>query len=882
MSAWRWLLRRRAIERDLDDEIRGHLRMAIDDRIAAGEDPESARLTAMKEFGNVLQTVESTRDVWRGRGIAMLVDLWQDVRFGGRMLIKNPAFSLTVMTVLALGIAGNVTVFTMFKGLALDPLPGVTASSDLAVVLNRTPTGRVISVSIPDFRYFQQHSQSFANLTASAMLFATVGRGTDSQRVAAELVSGNYFEAFAVGAQIGRVLSPSDDVVPGGHPVVVISDALWQTRYGRSLDVIGETLHLNGQPFTIVGVTDRAFNGSIVSIGIDVFIPLMMQPQLMPPSRLDSRGVMMMNTLGHLRPGVTIDAAAAEMRVLAEQLDADNPVPNTNHRATVVPIWQSPHGAQTYWLPAILLLGAMGLLILLVVCANIANLVLVRGLGRRGELAVRVALGASRARIMRLLFVENLALALPGALAGCAIASFILPALLTRAAAVAPARAHLDLTIDRYVVLFALVVAGGCALVFGFVPALRTSRVSLVSVMSDTSPRLAPGGGIRAALVISQVALSLVLLIGAGLVLRSYQSARHAEGGFIAAGVTALSVDLTSGGYDEARGRVLIDRILNELKAAPNVASVSLASSVPLSMVDGPSRAVVIEGYEPRTNDDMSFLYNLVSEDYFATLRIPLASGREFETTDTVASSPVVIINHTLATRMWGSAAAAVGKRLRSGNEPFRTIVGVAEDVKYSRLTEAPRPYVYFPLRQSYTSQITIHARGAAEAAETLRQTRERIKAIDPLLPIARSLTLAEQARQALSVYQMAAGALIMFGVITISLAAIGIYGLIAYTVKESTHEIGIRMAVGASRAAVAWTFVKRGAFLAGAGASIGVLLALAVNGVLQSLLYGVSPRDAVSFAVAITLVVLVAVAASAVPAWRAAMTDPLAALRRH
>jgi predicted permease len=881
MSAWRWLWRRRAIERDLEDEIRGHLRMAIEERVGRGEDPEAARLAAMKEFGNVLQTVERTRHVWRGGVVAGMADLWQDARFGVRMLIKNPGFSLTVIAVLALGIAGNVTVFTMFKGLALDPLPGVERSSQLAVVLNRTPAGRVISVSIPDFRYLRQHTQSFVDLTASAMLFTTVGRGAESERVAAELVAGNYFEAFGVGAQAGRTLLPSDDVVPGGHPVVVISDALWRTRFGGSPDAIGQTLHLNGRPFTIVGVADREFNGSIVSIGIDVFIPLMMQPQLTPPSRLESRGVMMLNTLGHLRPGVSLEAAGAEIRVLTEQLDADNPVANTNHRATVVPIWQSPHGAQTYWLPAIMTLGGMGLLILLVVCANVANLVLVRGVGRRGELAVRLALGASRGRILRLLFVENLALAVPGAVAGAAIAGVILPSMLARAASVAPSRTHLDLSIDGYVMMFALALAAGCAVVFGFVPALRTSRVTLTQLMSDISPRLASRHRLRSALVISQIAASLVLLVGAALVLRSYQSARGADGGFDAAGVTALSIDLAAGGYDEARGRVLIDRLLDALRAEPGITGVSLASQVPLSLVDGPTRAVVVEGYAPREDDDMSFLYNVVSADYFQTLRVPIVTGREFARTDDAAATPVAIVNHTLATRMWGSAEAAIGKRLRSGGD-WRIIVGVAEDLKYSRLTEPARPYWYLPLRQSYTPQFTIHARAEGDARAALQQVRDRVRAIDPLLPIARSLTLAEQARQALSVYQMAAGALMMFGIMTILLAAIGIYGLIAYTVKQSTQEIGIRMAVGASRRDVAWTFVRRGTTLAAIGAVIGLALAAAASRAIGSLLYGVGPRDLFSFGGGLAVVMLIAVVASVVPAWRAAMTDPLSALRHH
>jgi macrolide transport system ATP-binding/permease protein len=483
--------------------------------------------------------------------------------------------------------------------------------------------------------------------------------------------------------------------------VAVISDSLWRRRFGADPSAVGQLLYLNGQPLTIVGVADREFSGSVVSLGMDVFVSLMMQPVLSPPDRLEQRSAAMLNTIGRLQPGIGIESAAAETRVLAAQLDADNPVPNFTNRATVVPIWQSPHGAQTYWLPAVVLLGGMGMLILLIVCANVANLVLVRGLGRRGELAVRLALGASRLRVLRLLLVENVVLAVPGALAGVGLAMAILPLIASTTSDVAPTRASLDTSTDLYVLTFALALSGGCALVFGFLPALRTSRVTLTSLMNDVSPRMAPRSRLRAALVVSQVAVSLVLLVGAGLVLRSYQSARDANGGFDATGVTALSLDLQSGGYDEARGRVFLDRLLNVLRADPGFTSVSLASRVPLSLVDGPSRAITIEGYAPRADEDLAFLFNIISPDYFQTLRIPLLAGRDFAPTDDAASMPVVIINETLARRMWQTPAAALGKRVRSSTDTWRTVIGVARDLKYSRHTEEPRPYVYLPLLQS-------------------------------------------------------------------------------------------------------------------------------------------------------------------------------------
>src|SRR5436190_193259 len=315
MNPFAWLFRRRRIDGDLDTEIRSHFDMAIAKRVAAGEDPESARLAALNEFGNVLQAKEDARDVWRGGVVALVADVWQDVRFGARMLIKNPGFSLVVIAVLSLGIAGNAAIFSLFKSLALKPLPGVRDSATSSVLLGRTIDGRGIGVSVPDYRDFSAQQQSFESLTASMMVFASVGRGVDAQRVIAELVAGNYFEALGVGAQLGRTLLPSDDVAPGQHPVAVISDSLWRRAFAADPDVLGKTIYLNGQPLTVVGVAAHEFNGTIVSMGIDVFAPLMMQPQVSPPSRLDSRGVFTLTTMGHLKPGVTRPAATAEAAV---------------------------------------------------------------------------------------------------------------------------------------------------------------------------------------------------------------------------------------------------------------------------------------------------------------------------------------------------------------------------------------------------------------------------------------------------------------------------------------------------------------------------------------------------------------------------------------
>jgi predicted permease len=670
-------------------------------------------------------------------------------------------------------------------------------------------------------------------------------------------------------------------VAPGQHPVAVISDSLWRRSFAADSAIIGKTIYLNGYPLSVAGVADKDFNGTIVSMGMDVFVPIMMQPQLQAPSRLESRGVFGLTTMGRLKPGVTLRQASAEAALFASRLEAEHPLPNLDRKMEVVPIWQSPFGAQTYWLPAIAVLGAMGMLILLVVCANVANLVLVRGASRRGELSVRLALGASRARLLRLLLVENLVLAVPGALAGVALASFLLPLLAASAASNAPSRVYLDTSVDGYVLLFAIALSAACAIVFGFVPALRASRVELTTALNDLSPRTASRGRLRAMLVVSQVAVSLILLVAAGLVLRSYAAATRADGGFEAAQVTSIAIDLQTAGYDSTRGPVVITRMLDSFTADPAFTSTSLAMNVPMSLVDNASRATGIEGYEPRSDEDMLFLYNIVAPEYFGTLRIPLLAGRDFTRTDDVNAPPAVIVNETLARRFWQTPERAIGKRVRSGGD-WRQVIGVARDLKYSRLSEGPRPFVYYPLLQSYVPGMHVHARTNGDLGYAMQRVRDHLQAIDPTIPITRSATLIEQTRAALSVYELAAGALTMFGVMTIVLASIGIYGLVAITVQQSTREIGIRMAIGARRTDVGLTFLKRGATLAAVGTLLGLALALIASGALRSLLYGVGARDMIAFAGATALVMGIAVMASFVPAWRASKTDPLVALRHQ
>ena len=690
MRLFDWLKRRRLDEDDFREEIRAHLAIATEERISDGTERDAARDASLRDFGNITLATEAARSVWRPWWLDAARDGLNDVRFAIRVLGKSPAFSLTVIAVLALGIGLNTAVFTLLKSLALSPLAGVEGSARLGVVLNETRAGRRGGLSYPDYQYLRDHDRAFTGLTGSALASVNVGLGSRAERTVGELVTGNYFQQLGVRAQIGRTLLPSDDMAPGQHPVVVLSDALWHRTFAADPGIVGRTVHLNTVPMTVVGVADPAFHGTIVSFDTGVFAPLMMAPQvgLSTPSAgsdiLDDKDAMFLMVLGRLRPGQTLASAAAQMSLLSNQLKRDAALTSVERDVRVIPIWQSPYGAQTYMLPAVFVMGAMGALLLVIVCSNVAGLVLVRGVSRRGELAMRLALGASKGRVLRLLLVENLVLAVPGAAAGLALVWFGLPLLFSNTTATAaPGRLFFNLALDRYVIAFSVLAACASALAFGFVPAWRGARIDLLAVINDgLSRRAGARGRARAALVVAQVAVSTLLLVGSGLVARSLDAARAADAGFDATNVISIALDLKPSGYDEPRGRVFFDDLLESIRAEPGVDSATLAANHPMTLVDSGAQRVWIDGYEARPEEDLTFLSNTVGPDYFTTLKIGLVAGREFGRRDDRDAEPVAIVNETMARRFWGDPARAIGQRVRHASGGWRTVVGVAADLK--------------------------------------------------------------------------------------------------------------------------------------------------------------------------------------------------------
>lgn len=896
MSIVAWLKRlkgRRLDEKDLDDEIRAHLAIAADERMADGADRQTARYAAQKEFGNVLLTTEAARQVWTPSWLYALQDLASDVRFAIRALAKKPGFSLTVVGVLTLGIGVNAAVFTMLKGIALSPIAGVDGSARLRVVFGETSAGRPVGLSYPDYQYLRDHDRAFSGLFGSTVGRLNLGRGRSARQIWGEIVTGNYFQVLGVRAEHGRTLLPSDEIAPGRHPVVVLSDSLWRRDFGADPDIVGKTGEINNHLLTVVGVADPTFHGTTVVYDVEVFIPVMMAPQLgltlgsqesTPSGILSDRSADLFYPQGYLRPGTTLASAAAQADALWAALAHDRPLTDAALRLRVVPFWRTPGGAPMFVLPTLGVLSAMGLLVLMIACANIAGLVLVRGVSRRGEIALRLAIGATRTRIVRLLIVENLVLALPGAFLGILLAQQGIPVLVRYAEwLAAPERVFFNVGVDGLVIAFAALVACGSALVFGFVPALQTSRVDLVTVINeDASTRGASRGRLRAALVVAQVAVSLLLLVGAGLATRSVEAALRTNPGFDASQTTVLAVNVKQNAYDESGGRIFYRKLLDAARAEPRIESATLAEHTPLALLETSAQRVAIEGIEPRRGEDLAFMSNTVASDYFRTLRISLVAGREFEDRDDETAAPVTIVNNTFAQRFWGGAANAIGKRIRVGERDWRTVIGVAADVKYLQIDEAPRAYFYLPFLQSYRSRMVLHTRGVGPVDSLVEQARASVASLDADLPILYARPMAETTRGAFIFLDLTAAMLFVFGVAGMGLAAMGTYGLVSYVVKQSTREIGIRMALGATGLSVVRGFLARGLRLGAVGAALGTVAALGVSRLLGSVLFGVSATDAISFARALAVVLGGVVVATIVPAWRAARTNPLSALRHQ
>ena len=879
--SWRERLARwRRRDEDLVDEIASHLAMAAQDRVARGEAPDAARAAARREFGNVTRVREQTRLSWRGAWLDRLGSVLADVRYGARLLRGSPAFSLTVILVLGLGISANMVTFGLMTALTVRPLAGVADAGRLQFVGARMHGGaQTVPASYPDYQYVRDNDQSHVALAASAIQPLAADHGAEVERVWAEFVSGNYFDVLGVGAQRGRVLRPGDAIAPGQHPVAVLSAGYWRRMHGAAPDVVGRSLRLNGRVFTIVGIAADGFRGSVVGVSSDLFVPVVMGPSMLGFGDLEDPDERWLQVFGFPKPGVTLAEAQAEAEVLSTRLATERRDEGDSRRAFVVPLPQWPYGAQSYLLPGVSVLEAMSVLLMVAVCANVMGLVLVRGLARGSELATRLALGATRGRVRRLLLIENLLLAAPAVGIGLFLPRVAEPFLGGAAANLPfPLAFNFD---GPLMTVFAIGVAVASTLVFGVAPGVRASRVDVIAVMkAGAVPRGPRAGLLRAGLVIVQVAAALLLLVGTSLVLRTLDAAQRTDPGFAARGVSWAAIDVRPAGYAAASARGFYARLVDALRRDEAIAAASVTELLPLTLIEWQSGGFVPEGVTRTPETDFGAAYNVVGAGYFDVMGIALAAGREFTERDTAAAPSVVFVNETFARRFWGSAADAVGRRI-DDNGTWRTIVGVARDSKYVRLDEGRRSYVYSPASQRDELGLIVVVRGRAAHAAVLQRVRAIVHQIDPRAPVLDEGALADQLRVAVSIYDTIARILTAIGLIAVGLAALGVYGIVAYRARQSAHEIGIRTAIGATRADVVRLVLRQGLMLSGAGIALGVVVSIGAAGAMSSVLYGVSAVDAVSFVAAALLLLVVVLMASVPPAWRAACASPVTALRR-
>jgi predicted permease len=802
-----------------------------------------------------------------------------DLRYGLRMLVKNPGVTAAAVLSLALGIGANATIFTWVKSVLINPLPGVPEPGRMYVLAAQARDGDDRSFSYPNFRDIRAHATTFEPILQDDVLLS-VSDGRQADRAFGLLVSGNYFDVVGTRPLHGRTFVKAEDQTPGGAPVLVISYAFWQRRFGADTSVVGRAVNVNDRAYTIVGVMPPDFLGTALGLAADAWVPIMQQPELQPVgNRLEARGSAWAQAMVRLRDGVSLEMAQAELETIRAQLEREYPT-NEGWRLAIVPVFNSPWGAPMALRPVLLVLVGVVAAVLLIACANIANLLLSKAVGRRREIAVRLSLGASRARIMRQLLVESLMLSLLGGVAGFAVAWWSAGLLM---AFVPPTDIpiNLGLRVDGSVLLFTAAASIATGLIFGLAPALHASSPQLTQTLRDESGRTSASGTrqrLRHSLVVAQVALCLVLLVGAGLFLQSLRRAGHLQPGFDPSNVVMASFDVFPAGYDLARGLVFQRQLLERLRALPGVERASLARTIPLGFSGNSSIGIGVEGYQPKKDEQVVITYNEVSDGYFDTLRIPIVGGRAFTERDVDGAPPAVIVNETMARRYWPDGDP-VGRYITVGRDRVQ-VVGVAKDGKYRSLNENPRPYMYFPLAQRYRSAVKLHVRSNAETGAILNAIRRVFQDLDADLPITETMPISDHLEQAVFAQRIAATLLAIFGALALTLAAVGLYSVMAYAVSQRTHEMGIRLALGASPGELRRMVVSSGMKVAAIGLAVGAVGAAGVSRLLTSLLNGVSPTDPLTFGVVIATLAGVAFLAAFIPARRASAVDPIVALR--
>lgn len=808
--------------------------------------------------------------------------LIKDIQYGFRNLLKRPSYTAIALITLALGIGANTVIFSLISTVLLRPLP-VPHPEQLVEVYGTLHQGADYTIqSYLNYKDYRDRNNVFSGLMSYRFSPMSLSHDNHNERVWGYLVSGNYFDTIGVQPFLGRYFLPEEDQTPGSHPVAVISHACWQKRFASAQNVIGQSLRINNRLFTVIGVTPEGFRGIEIAYAPELFVPTMMAQEIEPGNTwFDSRDSDNLFVVGRLKPGITTAQAESALKTITDQLGREYPHENGGRGVRLLtPGLFIPDIRNSVIGFSGVLMGVVGL-VLLLACVNLANLLLARATERRKELAIRVAMGASRTRLVRQLVTEAVLLSLGGGLGGLFLAMWI-NALVSSMKLPTDLAFVIDLRLDWRVLTFGLAVSLVTGISFGLLPALQSSRPDLIPALKDEKSMAGfRRSRLRNALVVVQVALSLVLLVCAGLVVRSLQVAQSTRPGFTPENAVALSFDLGLQGYTEEKGRAFQKQILERAPSVPGVRSAALVLTLPLSL-DYSFTTIYVEGQPATGTTNLPLAVpNLISPNYFRTMEIPLR-GRDFSDRDNQEESRVAIVNETFARRLFPGRDAIGGRFNFDGpDKPYWEVVGVVADGKYNSLGEDPKPAFYRPLQRIYRSGVTLVARTAtADPKSAIAGLRNELLRLDPTLPLYNVKTLAEHMSLPLFPFRVAAILLGSFGVLAIVLAAIGIYGVMSYVVAGRTREVGVRVALGASRSDVLLLIMRQGMSLALIGLVVGLVVGFAAAQLLVRLLFGVSPADPLTFAGVSILLALVAGLACYLPARRATKVDPLVALR--
>jgi len=801
--------------------------------------------------------------------------LFQDIRYALRSLRKSPGFALVAILTIGLAVGMNTVAFTWMERFVLKPLPGVPASDELIAVVSAGPGGDIWQMSYPNYRDWREGVRSFEGLTAQSFEELSLRTTGPAQRAWGVFAAANYFEVLRVRAALGRTFRPEEETQAA--PVAVISHDLWQRAFAGDSGVVGRHMMLNGHDFTIIGVAPEKFAGTINVLRFDLWVPVTLY-ELLTPHRglLTSRGDNNFDGIARLKQGVTIEQARQEINALNRRLAELYP---DLRNSTVSVSWFRDAGPTPFFRPVMGALLAVTVVVLLVACANLANLLLAKAAARRREIGIRLAVGAGRVRLVRQLLTESLVLALGGGVVGVLIALWgkdtmtaLLPA--------APYPIFVEFDLDARVLGVAVAVSVLTGVVFGLVPALQASRVDLVPALRDGAATGTVGRSrLQSALVASQVALSLVCLVCAGLFIRGLQRARSIDTGMREPQQVLLAgTDFYRAGYTDSTGPAALDRLLERVRALPGVRSASVATGIPLSLSGMSSTGVGVEGYTFSPDETNAIPYSQVGPDYFETIGTPIVRGRGFTTEDRATSLQVAVVSERFARRYW-AGQDPIGKHI-TVNDRERTVVGVARNTGHDQLAGGAPPVFFRPILQSWRSSFTLHVRVAGDPLALQQALRHAFEEVDPGLPVTDVRTLAEHIGAASFIQRIGAWALAVFGVLALVLSAVGLFGVLSYSVAQRTREMGVRIAIGASRRDVLGLIVGRAMRLTAIGLGVGIVLAAGAGQLLRSQILDVSPLDPVTFVAVIALLAAVAFLAAWLPARRAARVDPIIALQ--